>query len=216
MVICSSGLDSTSVAAYAVYKHGTENVTLLHFDYACQAGKREGVQIKKIADHLKVSLKIIDMRKINIFGKDSPLLSNQEVAQGKNGAEYAHEWVPARNLVMLSLTTAFSEANGFGHIYIGSNLEEAGAYPDNEEQFILDFENLLYGAVQNGLKIEIHSPLGGLMKHEIIPFGYKYGAPFHLTWSCYLGGDRHCGKCGPCFMRKTAFIRNGLKDPVFE
>lgn len=211
LVICSSGLDSTTVAAYSCKKHGPENVVLLHFDYGCQATNKEADQIKKIAQYLNCGYRI---EKMPSFGGSSLLTKDGNISQGIEGAEYAHEWVPARNLVMLSITVSMAEALKFGHIYLGTNLEEAGAYPDNEEQFILDFNNLLYGAVQNGVKIQIHTPLGGLMKHEIIPFGMKYDTPYHLTWSCYRGGDKHCGKCGPCYMRKTAFERNGLQDPV--
>lgn len=211
LVICSGGLDSTTVASYVCQKHGRKNTTLLHFDYGCLATEREIQQVRVIADCLKCACRI---EKMPTFGSSSLLSKGSEISQGIAGAEYAHEWVPARNLVMLSLTVSLAEAENYGHIYLGTNLEEAGAYPDNEEQFILDFNNLLYGAVQNGVKMEIHTPLGGLMKHEIIPFGQKYNTPYHLTWSCYRGGDKHCGECGPCFMRKTAFERNGLKDPV--
>ncbi len=211
IVICSSGLDSTAVAAYARTRH--DNLVLLHFLYGCMAQTREMDRIRKIAKYLDCKCHFIPIP--DIFGNSSLLSGDDSViVSGKGGAEYAHEWVPARNLVMLSLATAFAESHDFGHIYLGTNLEEAGAYPDNEEQFILDFAHLLYGAVQEGLKIEIHTPLGGLMKHEIIPFGRKYDAPFHLTWSCYKGGERPCGVCGPCFMRKVAFERNGLVDPV--
>jgi len=211
IVICSSGLDSTSVASYACFKHGPENVTLLHFNYGCKATNQEIKSIRKIQSYLKCDLKILPM---SSFGSSTLLEKNATFAEAKEGAEYAHEWVPARNLLMLSTSVAYAEAKNYGHIYLGTNLEEAGAYPDNEEQFILDFSNLLYGAVQNGIKIEIHTPLGGLMKHEIIPFGLKYNTPYHLTWSCYDNKKHHCGKCGPCFMRKTAFERNGLVDPV--
>lgn len=211
LVICSSGLDSTAVASYACFKHTPEKVTLIHFNYGCRATTKEIECVTKIASYLGCGLEILPMYN---YGGSSLLEKEGELSNGIAGAEYAHEWVPARNLLMLSTTVAYAEAKKYGHIYLGTNLEEAGAYPDNEEQFILDFNNLLYGAVQNGIKIEIHTPLGGLMKHEIVPFGMKYNAPFHLTWSCYRAGEKHCGKCGPCFMRRTAFERNGLKDPV--
>jgi len=211
LVVCSAGLDSVTVASYICFTNGPENTTLLHFDYGCRATGREIEQIKKISQWLQCGLEIIKMPS---FGGSSLLDSTADIAEGKTGAEYAHEWVPARNLLMLSHAVAFAEAKGYGHIYLGTNLEEAGAYPDNEEQFIIDFNDLLYGAVQNGIKINVEAPLGGLMKHEIIPFGMKYHTPYHLTWSCYRNGEKHCGKCGPCFMRKTAFERNGLKDPV--
>jgi 7-cyano-7-deazaguanine synthase len=215
LVIASSGLDSTAVAGYACDRHGPDQVRLIHFDYNCLAGPKEKECIEKIANHFGCSFEILPIASM-FFGDGSPLLSDKSIASGIEGAEYAHEWVPARNLVMLALTTAYAEAHHYGHIYLGTNLEEAGAYPDNEEQFILDFDSLLYGAVQNGVKVQIHTPLGGLMKHEIVPFGLRYDAPFDLTWSCYRGGEKHCNECGPCFMRKTAFERNGLKDPVFE
>jgi len=214
LVIGSSGLDSTVVASYVCNKHKPKNTMIIHFNYGCMAENKERECISKIAEYLQCGLDILPMIS---FGGSSLLSDNEDnISKGVVGAEYAHEWVPARNLMMLSHAVAYAEANGYGYIYLGTNLEEAGAYPDNEEQFILDFNNLLYGAVQNGVKIEIKTPLGSLMKHEIIPFGLKYKTPFNLTWSCYKGGEKHCGNCGPCFMRKTAFERNGLKDPVFE
>lgn len=219
LVIASAGLDSTSVAAYACHEHGSDNVQLIHYQYGCLANTRESQRIPQIAAHLGCDYKIMTIPG-EYFGDQctlmaAPELANKNMAQGEAGAEFAHEWVPARNLVMLALTVAYAEAYRFGHIYLGTNLEEGGAYPDNEEQFIRDFDGLLYGAVQNGVKVQVHTPVGHLMKHEIVPFGNKYGAPFHLTWSCYRGGEKHCGDCGPCFMRKTAFERNGLQDPVF-
>lgn len=213
IAICSAGLDSTTTATYACCLHGPENVTLMHFDYGCLAGQQEIDRVKQIANYLGCSYWIQNMP---TFGGSNLLDTNADISSAIVGAEYAHEWVPARNLVMLSLTVSFAEAKGFGHIYLGTNLEEAGAYPDNEEQFLLDFNHLLYGAVQNGVKVEVHTPLGGFMKHEIIPFGLQYGTPYHLTWSCYRGGNKHCGQCGPCYMRKTAFERNNMQDPVFD
>lgn len=211
LVICSAGLDSTTVASLVVNKHGSSNTTLIHFNYGCLATSSEIKCVKAISKHLKCSLEIIPM---SSFGGSPLLEEGKTISQGIEGAEYAHEWVPARNLMMLSHTVAYAEAKGYGHIYLGTNLEEAGAYPDNEEQFILDFNSILYGAVQNGTKVEIHSPLGGLMKHEIVKLGVALQTPYHLTWSCYRNGRYHCGKCGPCFMRRTAFERNRLVDPV--
>jgi 7-cyano-7-deazaguanine synthase len=211
LVICSGGLDSTTVLSYACSLFGPSRVCLLHFNYGCKATSKEIEAVTKISKFLGCELQIIPL---SSFGGSSLLDEKDNISSGIAGAEYAHEWVPARNLLMLSMATAYAEAKGYGYIYLGTNLEEAGAYPDNEEQFILDFNDLLYGAVQNGVKIEVVTPLGGLMKHEIIPFGLKYNTPYHLTWSCYRSEDKHCGRCGPCFMRKTAFERNGLKDPV--
>lgn len=219
LVICSGGLDSTAVAAYAMDKH--DEVTLIHYCYGCIAESKETECVKKICDYFNelypnkkcnLSYVPIDMSFMN---KNSALFKTEDdIHKGVEGSEYAYEWVPARNLIMLSLAVGYAEANDIGHIYLGTNLEESGAYPDNENQFIKDFDNCLWGAVQNGVKVQVHTPVGNLMKHEIVAFGNKYKAPFQYTWSCYKKGEIPCGECGPCFMRRTAFRRNGLEDPL--
>lgn len=214
LVICSGGLDSTAVAAYAVKQH--KECRLIHFQYGCIAETKEVECIKKIAEDLGCDYDIIPLN--YNFAKDSSKLFGDEkdISSSVEGAEYANEWVPARNLVMLSVTTAYAEAKGYSYIYLGTNLEEGGAYPDNEQQFIKDFNSCLYGAVQNGNYVEIRTPVGNLMKHEIVKFGNDYKAPFEHTWSCYRAGEKPCRNCGPCFMRETAFRRNGLIDPLLK
>ena len=214
IVICSGGLDSTAVAAYACHEHGAENVLLVHFRYGCKAQKPEVMAIPKIAERLGCKHKFMELAYTEMTGGSPILQSEDTISESIEGAEYAHEWVPARNFLFMAYTVAFAEANNYGHIYLGTNLEEGGAYPDNEEQFIRDVNACLYGAVQNGVKIEIHTPLGNLMKREIVEFGTKYNAPFVLSWSCYSDGDSHCGHCGPCYMRKMAFMRAGIADPT--
>lgn len=98
----------------------------------------------------------------------------------------------------------------------GILVHNSGSYPDNEEQFVLNMDAAAAYATQNGYRVKIVQPVGNLMKHEIVARGMSIGAPLDLTWSCYRDGDKHCGQCGPCFMRKEAFARNGLRDPVFE
>lgn len=209
LVICSGGLDSTSVIGYAMKNHNT--VKLLHFDYGCRATKREVEAIENICKELDVTSEVVKLEYSKLQGQ-STLFKDEEITSGKSGVEFALDWVYARNLIMLSLAVGYAEANNFGTIYLGTNLEESGAYPDNEEQFIRDFNNLLYGAVNNGTKIEIKTPLGGLMKREIVEFGIKHNSPIHLSWSCYNNNLKHCGQCGPCYMRKKAFARAGVVD----
>lgn len=211
IVVCSGGLDSTAVTGYAKQKH--DEIILLHFDYGCRATDQEKRAIEKIANFLECPFRIIPIDYSPMKG-DSTLFGCDQIETGKAGVEYALDWVPARNLVLLSYAVAFAEANGYGYIYLGNNLEEGGAYPDNEQQWITDLSNTLYGAVQNGVKVEIKQPLGNLMKREIVEFGKRVGSPLHLSYSCYNGGKDHCGKCGPCYMRKEAFKRAGIPDPT--
>lgn len=217
IVIASGGLDSTAVAAWACKCY--PKVTLLHYNYGCIAQDREQERIEQITEYLQklyldkeIKLETINLDlpflKGNLFGKP------ENITDGIAASEYAHEWVPARNLMMMSIAVSYAESNKASYIAFGNNLEEGGAYPDNENQFIMDFNKCLYGAVQNGNYVKVMTPVGNLMKHEIVKFGMKYKAPFHLTWSCYRNGDKACGHCGPCLLRKTAFERNGYTDPI--
>ena len=211
LVVCSGGLDSVVSAAWA--KDQGYDVELCHFQYGSRAEGPEHKAIVDVATALDVPLHFIPMK---IYDpKDSPLLrADSTIAGGEAGAEFAHEWVPARNLVMLSIATAFAEARGFDLIVLGNNLEEAGAYPDNEPEFIARFNDLLPFAVADGKKVQVIMPVGNMMKHEIVALGHQLGAPLDKTWSCYRAGAVHCGTCGPCYMRRTAFAINGLPEVI--
>lgn len=211
LVVCSGGMDSTVAAS--ILKKGGHDITLINFQYGCRAESNELKAVRAIAERMQVPLVEFPIPIYN--PKDSPLFDKDaQIAGGEAGAEFAHEWVPARNLVMLSVATAYAEANGFRYIALGNNLEEAGAYPDNEPEFINKFNEVLPFAVGDGKKLSVLMPVGNLMKHEIVRDGLAVAAPMDLTWSCYRNGEHHCGTCGPCMMRKTAFQINGLKDVI--
>jgi 7-cyano-7-deazaguanine synthase len=215
VVIASTGLDSTVVATQLV--RAKWDVHLLHFLYGCRAEEQEALRVKRIADALRCSWSFVPLNFSATIGAKSTITTGTDDAIGKprEGAEYAIDWVPARNLVMLGLATAFAESHGYHAIALGNNLEEAGSYPDNEEEFTTLYNGLLPYATQNGYKVEMLTPVGHLMKREIVQLGLEIGAPFEHTWSCYRGREVHCGACGPCFMRREAFKRAGVKDPVF-
>lgn len=213
LVVCSGGLDSVVSAVYA-QKVLNYDVELIHFLYGSRAQAPEARAIQEVAVSMGVSVKLFPLP---IYEQaDSPLLDPEsKVAGGEAGAEFAFEWVPARNLLLLAVATAYAEAKGFRYIVLGSNLEEAGAYPDNEPEFIDRFNDLLPFAVGVDKQVQVLMPVGNMMKHEIVALGHKLQAPMHLTWSCYRAGKMHCGKCGPCFMRRTAFQINNI-DEVIE
>jgi len=212
IVSCSGGLDSTTVA-YILKEQGFD-VTLAHFLYGCLAEKREVERIKQIAEYGGFNYVLIPMP--NVMGGSIVEGYYNTENNGIKGAEYAEDWVSARNLLMLSILTAYAETHGFGYIAFGGNLEESGAYPDNEEEFAIRFNSLLPYAVQNGIKIELLHPVSRMMKYEIVKEGLRLNVPYELTWSCYGDGEKHCGICAPCYMRRTAFERNGVNDPVMS
>ncbi len=216
LVVASAGLDSTTAAKMMI--DNGYGVTLLHFRYRQRAEAREQESIGRIAGHLKCELMFVDTTLFkDVIGHSRLTETRIAIEKGRDGeagAEFAHEWVPARNLIFLSIATGIAEAHGYDVIVPGTNLEESGAYPDNEMIFINKLNEVLPYATNLQSRVRIEMPVGNLMKHEIVKFGLQIGAPLHLTWSCYEGGEAHCGKCGPCYMRRKAFEINGSKDLV--
>lgn len=214
LVVCSSGLDSSTVAALAVKKYGKDNVTLLHYHYGCKAEDREHDRIIQLAEAMGCSYKFVDIHPI-FSGMKSPILGKTgEISKGDAGIEYAKEWIPARNLIMMSIALGIAEDGGYSSIQLGANLTEQASFPDNSLDFIEKLNTLAAYSVQNNKRIRVEAPLVNLMKQEIVKVGIEAGTPYELTWSCYHDGDTHCGECAPCTMRKLAFEMNGLKDPV--
>ena len=206
VVICSGGLDSTVSATIACKEN--KKVTLLYFKYGCLAEEKEIKAIKDIADYLydntdaNVKVKFIDLSFLKKLGGSTIIDDTDNIASGIKGAETHNEWVPARNLVMLSLACAYCDRHKIGKIYTGFNMEEAGAYPDNSSAFTLKLNQAIdVGTIS---RPKIISPLWNLVKHQIVKLGLSIKAPLHLSWSCYYNKEKHCGNCGPCFMRKKA------------
>ena len=231
LVVCSGGLDS-GVVAWSYHKNPeVHQVDLLHFDYSAKAGGPERQAVQALAD--KMGSKLIVLQ-TDFFREQAPSVltdTSQQVNKTRNGeagAEFAHEWVPARNTVMLAMALAYAEAHNYDTIALGSNMEEGGAYPDNEQEFVNKLNALVPYAVKPYAQIHFEDPCGTLVKHEIVKLGQRLGAPFELTWSCYEGVLReienadgstseqwvHCGSCGPCAMRHVAFQMEGLEDPT--
>jgi 7-cyano-7-deazaguanine synthase len=204
LICASSGLDSTTAIAWAL-DNGFD-VTLLHFNYECRAWNKEKESIKNISEYYKLPLYTINVDFFkNVIG-GSKLYDGSDITKtGETGAELAIEWVPARNLIFLSIAAGFCEAHDLNYLILGGNLEESGAYADNEYIFQKKFNDLLPNSLNLQHQLQILTPLANLMKRDIVQMGLELKAPLNLTWSCYENGEKHCGKCGPCFMRRTAF-----------
>jgi 7-cyano-7-deazaguanine synthase len=211
LVICSGGLDSTTVAAHARYIDDRD-VTLLHFRYNCRAESREVEAVQQIANALGSKVIFCDLQWLKYIG-GSPLTDeNAPIAGPIAGAEYPHEWVPARNLLFMAHAAAYCDAQEIEEIYMGLNLEEGAVYPDNTIEFYERLEALLQFATLSRPKVNM--PLARMMKWQIVRHAYQINAPINLSWSCYKNGPLHCGDCGPCYMRRTAHSMLGIPDCI--
>ena len=216
LVICSSGLDSTVSATWA--KKTGYDISLIHFKYGCRSQNAEERAIKNISKFLNCELITIPIDIFKNVIKNSRLINFKETGElmkergGEKSAELAWEWVPARNLIFLSLAAGYAEAMKFDYLILGGNLEESSSYADNELIFQKKFNDLLPNSLNLQNRVRLLTPVANLMKHEIIKLGIEIGAPLHLTWSCYEDGEIPCGNCGPDYMRKMGFKMNKIKD----
>lgn len=220
IVLFSGGLDSTTCLQIAINRFGKENVIAL----TCFYGQRHDKEIfvsKNLAEYYGV--KHIELNLSKIFeGSDCSLLksSNQDIPIGEYASQIAttdkpiSTYVPFRNGLFLSAAASVALSNNARYIYYGIHQDDAAgnAYPDTSEIFNKSIADAIFEG--SGRQVEIIAPFVHKKKADIVKEGIKLNVPYHLTWSCYKGGEKACGKCGTCIDRKKAFEANGIIDPI--
>ena len=123
-------------------------------------------------------------------------------------------YVPFRNGLFLSSASAIALSKGCSKIYYGAHSDDAAgnAYPDCSEAFNKAMNTAIYEG--SGKQLEIVAPFISLNKSQVVKKGLEIGVPYELTWSCYEGHEKACGKCGTCIDRRAAFELNGVTDPI--
>jgi len=228
IVLSSGGVDSTTCISLAIKDVGEQNVMTVSVFYG-QRHSKELECARKIADHYGLVHKEIDLSKTGIMDDSNcPLLqgSNQDIPEHsyaeqieQNGEGMVTTYVPFRNGLMLSAVAALAMASypdDQVDIYLGAHADDAAgnAYADCSQ----DFTDTLGMAISIGTygKVHLKAPLVNMNKAEVVKTGLELGTPYKLTWSCYKGGEKPCGKCGTCIDRANAFKANGVQDPALE
>ncbi len=221
LVLFSGGVDSTTCLAMAIEKYGAENVVPLSVYY----GQRHTIELKmagKIAERYGVTPIEIDLKEM--FKNSSCSLlegSNESIPeesydeQLKNtGGKPVSTYVPFRNGLFLAAAASVALSNGCDVIYYGAHRDDAAgsAYPDCSEEFNEAMSRAIYLGSGNALSVK--APFVDKTKADVVKIGLSLGVPYELTWSCYEGGDKPCGKCGTCIDRRRAFELNGVCDPA--
>jgi 7-cyano-7-deazaguanine synthase len=198
-------------------QHGAERLLAVTFDY----GQRHRVELDRAAavaaafaaEHLVTP---IDMR-----GWGGSALTDEAIdvpAAGAGvGAGIPVTYVPARNLIFLSLAAGIAEAKGAGSVYLGVNALDYSGYPDCRPEFIASFRATAALALKRGVEgdpLDVRTPLIDATKADIVRLGMELDAPLHLTWSCYRGGPAPCGDCDSCALRAKGFAEAGVVDPA--
>lgn len=214
VVLLSGGLDSTTTLAIAL-DAGYETYGLI-FDYG-QRHRREIESAKRVAEHYEIGYSIVRLdypESASALTDSKRALPEREL--GAIGIDIPSTYVPARNLLFLSYATAYAESMDASTIFIGANVLDYSGYPDCRPEFLRKFEEIANIGTRLGAEraIKILSPLINLSKNDIIERGLKLSVPYELTWSCYEGGAKACGRCDSCKLRLRGFELVGHRDPI--
>ncbi|PTX60286.1 preQ(0) biosynthesis protein QueC [Melghirimyces profundicolus] len=216
VVILSGGLDSTTCMGLA--REAGYELYPLTFHYG-QRHDREVEQARKVAEYFGVKEhRVVDIGFLRQIG-GSALTDEAMDVPGPDDPdeEIPSTYVPARNLIFLSLAAAYAEVIGAVTIYIGVSAVDYSGYPDCRPEFIRSMEETVRRATKTGISgnpIRLEAPLIRLSKAETIREGLRLKVPYHLTTSCYRGGEVACGVCDSCRLRLKGFREAGAKDPI--
>ncbi|MVX56725.1 7-cyano-7-deazaguanine synthase QueC [Parasutterella sp. NM82_D38] len=224
VVLSSGGVDSTTCVAMAVNELGSANVVTLSFKYG-QRHEKELESAQKIADFYGLAHYVYDLTSIFAYSDCSLLSSSKEKPEhmsyadqiARDGEGKVSTYVPFRNGLMLSAAAALAQSlypEEECGIWIGAHADDAAgnAYADCS----VAFNESMGRAISIGTYelVKLHAPLNRLNKAQVVAEGLKLGVPYDLTWSCYEGGEKACGKCATCIDRLAAFRANGCEDPI--
>jgi 7-cyano-7-deazaguanine synthase len=212
VVLFSGGLDST-VLLYHLRAEGHE-VKALSADYGQRHHARELNAGEAICRGLGVERRVVDLTgPVGFFGSNALTDEDQKLPEGEYRAETLPlTTVPNRNMVLLSVGIAWAASLRFDAVAFGAHAATGATYPDCRP----GFADAMDRAAQmcDYRPIRVLAPFVTWVKAEIVRRGVELGVPFELTWSCYAGGERPCGRCGTCEDRRAAFAACGLRDPA--
>lgn len=224
LVLSSGGVDSTTCLAMAVKEVGAENVLALSVYYG-QKHDKEIQAAKKVAEYYGVRRMELDLSVIFAGSncsllkqstEDIPLESYAQQIEETHGEKPVSTYVPFRNGLFLSSAASIALSHGCSKIMYGAHADDAAgaAYPDCSVDFVNAMNQAIY--LGSGNQLTIEAPFVSLTKADVVKKGLELGVPYELTWSCYEGGEKPCGKCGTCIDRQKAFEKNGVVDPLLK
>ena len=199
-----------------------DSVTMLHeyrerialgisFDYGANHNQKEIPFAKMHCEALGIRHITIPLEFMTKYFKSSLLEGADAIPEGHYADENMKSTVvPFRNGIMLSIAAGSAESNGLDYVMIANHFGDHAIYPDCRKEFI----EAMNHAVSSGTykNIQILAPYTDISKSEIARHGKKLGIDYSTTWSCYKGGEIHCGKCGTCVERKEALRDAGITD----
>lgn len=211
VAIFSGGLDSTVLLHLLL--HGGDEVAALSIDY----GQRHRVELgyaRRTAEKLGIRHRTADLSAI------APLLAGSSQTSSEIAVPHGHyaeesmklTVVPNRNMIMLAVAGGWAIGQQADRLAYGAHAGDHTIYPDCRPEFVAAMRAAL--GLADWHKTELYTPFVNQTKADIVRLGAELGVDFAATWSCYEGGDVHCGLCGTCHERREAFALAGVPDPT--
>lgn len=211
VVLCSGGMDSVTALHWACREHTV--VAAMSFDYGSKHNAREIPLAAAHTADLKVRHEVITLDFMDRLFASALLRSGGEIPDGHYAAPNMQQTVvPFRNGIMLAIAGGFAESAGAEGLVIAAHGGDHAIYPDCREDFMRAMGDALRQGTYAGLALL--RPFIAHTKAMIAAEGARLGVDFARTWSCYKGGEIHCGRCGTCVERREAFAHAGLRDPT--
>ena len=213
LVLLSGGMDSAVALGLVVKMYGSENVETVTFNYGSKHNVKENLAAQRLAEYYTVKNHFIELPFVNKLFKSALLQSGEKLPEGHFEDPIMKKTVvPFRNGIMLSIVAGLAESLGSEKIVLANHAGDHAIYPDCRAEF----SEAMRQAIKLGLynAPEFYSPFQFVDKTAIALIGQALGVPWALTYTCYNGGEVHCGKCGSCCERLDAFKKAGVHDQV--
>lgn len=212
VALLSGGLDSTVLIAHLL-ADGHE-VHAVSADYG-QRHRKELDAARKVADFYSIRHDVVDLTAVGRLLTGSALTDGPDVPHGHYAADNMRlTVVPNRNMIFLSVAAGIASARGAQGVATAVHAGDHAVYPDCRPEFIDALKLAAMYATEGFGDVTIEAPFVRKTKTDIAAIGGNLHAPMDLTWSCYQGGDLHCGRCGTCVERWEAFHDAGVTDPT--
>ena len=207
VIIVSGGMDSITL----LYDHKDEIALGISFDYGSNHNAREIPFAKMHCERLGIKHITINLDFMHQYFKSSLLDGAEAIPEGHYADDNMKSTVvPFRNGIMLSIAIGIAESNNLDQVFIANHGGDHTIYPDCRPEFINAIDAAATAGTYNNVKVV--APYTKITKSDIARIGKKFGIDYTETWSCYKGGEVHCGKCGTCVERKEALAEAGIED----
>lgn len=207
IIILSGGLDSTTM----LYEYKDDIALALSFDYGSNHNARELAFARLHCERLGIPHIIIPLDFIHQYFRSSLLEGADAIPEGNyNDDNMRSTVVPFRNGIMLAIAAGMAETRGLTRIMMANHAGDHAIYPDCRQSFVDAMNQAIQAGTYEG--ITLFTPYTNLTKADIARHGKALGIDYSETWSCYKGGEKHCGKCGTCTERREALREAGIDD----